>query len=352
LANIDSLSEGGAEAQFKTLGFALANMGFKVHFIVDDYGQPDIVKLDDVIIHKVALRYLGGPNYYILPAWAKLWSTLFKIEADIHLIKVPRDLLLPVGLFCKIRGKKLVFIGQMDTDVDPDFLKRENLFAYLLFRAGLLFVNNTVGQNEKQRLGFLHSYNKKACTIRNIVTLPETNNIKVEEYILWVGNNHPKKQPEKFLLLAERLPGYQFKMIMSVTPQNSNDRHIRDRLVSVPNLEYLGFVPFSHIAPYFQGASLFVSTSKREGFPNTFLQSWQYRTPVVSLHVDPDGVIEKYNLGRHSRSFEKLQSDVKQLMDNEKLREEMGENAKKYVQKNHSADVIIPQYVKLLRDCL
>jgi len=346
-------SAGGAEAQFMTLGLTFAEQGYEVHYIVDDFGQADLERVGNVTVHKVALKYMGGPNYYVIQAWVKLWRTLLKIGADIHLIKVPRDLLLVLGLFCRIFKKKLIFVGQSDADVDPAFLKKSsNLFSYWFFRIGMKWTDYVVAQNEKQKKGFAEIYRKRTRIIKNITTLPAMDEIQKEEYILWVGNSLPKKQPEKFLELAKSLPKYKFRMIMSLTPQNQDDSFIRTSLSEIPNLDYLGFVPFHKIGDYYQKASLFVSTSLSEGFPNTFLQAWQNSTPVISLHIDPDGIVTKNKLGRVSGTFEKLKYDVKEFMEDGTARMYIGENAKRYVEENHSPSTIVEQYLDLFRELM
>jgi glycosyltransferase involved in cell wall biosynthesis len=44
-------------------------------------------------------------------------------------------------------------------------------------------------------------------------------------------------------------------------------------------------------------AKALVNTSLVEGFPNTFLEAWILGTPVISLFVDPGGVIKANRLG-------------------------------------------------------
>ena len=40
-------------------------------------------------------------------------------------------------------------------------------------------------------------------------------------------------------------------------------------------------------------AALLLCTSDEEGFPNMFTQAWASGTPIVTLKVDPDNIIEK-----------------------------------------------------------
>jgi glycosyltransferase involved in cell wall biosynthesis len=53
-------------------------------------------------------------------------------------------------------------------------------------------------------------------------------------------------------------------------------------------------------------------------------------------------------MGLHSRTFEQLVKDVKTLLENEQLRKEMGENARRYVEKNHDITKIVKQHVEVL----
>jgi len=291
---------------------------------------------------------MGGRNYYLVPAWANLWRKLIQIGADIHLVKVARELLFPVGLFCRLSNRKLIFVGQTNTDINLEFIKKSSHIAnYWFYRIGLKWVDYIVAQNRVQKKGFIETFKKRTKIIKNIVTLPISEDTPEKKYILWVGNSSPNKQPEKFLELAKMMPQYRFRMIMSLTPQHPSDFFIKEKLSEIPNMEYLGFVPFTQMGQYYQTASLFVSTSLREGFPNTFLQAWQSAAPVVSLQVNPDEVITQYKLGRESGTFDELAADIKELMENKEERMAMGKSARMYVEEHHAANIVIPQYMDL-----
>jgi glycosyltransferase involved in cell wall biosynthesis len=350
LASRKLATDGGAEVQLKVLGEAFLKQGCDIHFIVGDYGQPEKEIVDEATIHKIPFRYRGGSNFYIFETWFELLKKLFKLQPDILLIKFPRDLLLPLGFFCKIMRKKTIFIGQIDNDVNPDYLKKENLFSYYIFRIGLKLTNLIVAQNRNQQQGFMQHYHRKSIMIANLLTLPLSKKQTEKSFILWVGNTLPKKRPELFIQLARIFPKYRFKMILAPTGSVPDDATIKKKAEEIDNLDYIGYVPFAEISEYFKGACLLVNTSEKEGFPNTFLQSWQYETPVVSLHVDPDKIIEKYQAGKISLNFDKLCEDVNTLMQDKKIRIKMGKNAKAYVTQNHSPEVIVPQYLKIIQE--
>jgi glycosyltransferase involved in cell wall biosynthesis len=69
----------------------------------------------------------------------------------------------------------------------------------------------------------------------------------------------------------------------------------------------------------------------------------------VSLNVDPDEIICTYNLGFHSGTFNQMVQDVKRLLEDEKLREELGQNGRRYVEREHNIEAIADKYVKILQ---
>ena len=340
---------GGAEIQLKTIGLALAGRGYEVDFVVRDYGQPDYLQLGGVGVHKTPLRHMGHSNLYLLPDMVAFVRVLARIDADIHLIKLPRHMLLPLALYARSRGKSVVFIGQVDADANKSKLKpTDRSVASWMYRVGLRFTSAVVAQTEVQKRGFEKVFDGDIRVIRNILTLEQAPQEGKDDYVLWVGNSGRHKQPELLLDLASALPDIRFRMIMSLSGQRPDDAFIRERLAAVPNVEYLGFVPFREMSRHYQKAALLVSTSNSEGFPNVFLQAWQFSTPTVSLNIDPDGVIEKYKLGKLSGSFEQLVKDVRSLMEDPGLRRQIGVNAREYTKNKHSETVITDQYISLV----
>lgn len=108
-------------------------------------------------------------------------------------------------------------------------------------------------------------------------------------------------------------------------------------------------MPHHEIGKFFERAAVFVNTSRVEGFPNTFLQSWANYTPVVSLNVDPDSIIQRKKLGFCSKAFKQLVSDVNTLLENDKLRERMGKNARIYFENEHDIRKTTRLYIDVLK---
>ena len=344
-------SAGGAEVQLKTLGAAFYDHGHDVHFVVDDFGQDDVVEESGLILHRVPLRYMGGSNLHLPADWIKFIRTLAKINADVYMIKVPRNLLLPLACYSYLRRRKVIYVGQRDVDATKEGARSaDRLPSYLFYRTGLALVDAVVAQTESQQQSFLSSFGKEATVIPNVVTLQDEKDECVDEksdYVLWVGNSSLRKQPEEFLNVVRSLPSIQFRMIMASSNEKAYDKSISEQAKELKNLTFLGFVPFQMINKEYRNARLFVSTSLSEGFPNTFLQAWQCKVPVVSMHVDPDGVIKKHDLGAVSGSRHQLIEDIKSLLKDRLKWSALSDNTARYVQDNHSVQAAVKSYNKL-----
>jgi glycosyltransferase involved in cell wall biosynthesis len=349
LAESDQLTQGGAEIQFVLLGKNLRARGFDVHFIVKGSSKDFCETIGSISIHKLSFNYMNGRKFSLLDDWMQLFFCLFSIDADYYFIKTPRHLLFPLAIFTRVSKKKIIFVGQIDEDVLCDKVKKKDgLIGYYFYRVGIWQTFFTISQNIKQMKGFICKFKKRNVLIKNYLSLKIESPAIIKKYILWVGNNHLKKHPEIFLRLVNEFPAFNFLMIMSTTAQNPNDDAIKKIAKKLPNLDYKGFVPFSSIGKYFAEASVFIGTSDMEGFPNTYIQAWQTKTPVISLHVDPDSVIQRFKLGRLSGSYEQLCHDLQMLMKDAQLRFDLGENCKKYVDDHHHELKVTERYVDFI----
>ena len=155
------------------------------------------------------------------------------------------------------------------------------------------------------------------------------------------------KQPELFVRLAEAIPEARFQMIGGHSGNQEFYDRIKEKSKRIPNFEFLGVVPFNEINEYFSRASILANTSMFEGFPHSFIQAWMHYVPVVSLNADPDELLCKNGLGFRSKTFDQLIEDVKTLLKDEALREEMGVNGREYVEREHDIKKSIEKYIEL-----
>lgn len=352
IAKTNHTGAGGAELQQYLLAKELRNKDFDVIFIVDNFGQNEIEIIDGFELYKAPFRYMGGSKFYLIPDCSSLCGIMDRVNSDIYLIKAPRSLLWLIAFYCKLRNKKSIFISSSDSDSDLNYIVHNDGLSRFLYYLGIRLVDLVVAQTQRQKRQYRNNLNREAIVIKNIFPGKENMMKKnSDSVVLWVGSNRGTKRPRLFLELAKRIPEARFKMLIAPGADNP-DLKLEHDAEKVKNLEYIGFIPYNEIDRYYTNSSILVNTSNREGFPNVFLQAWIHHTAVVSLNIDPDGIIKGQKLGFCSESFERLIEDVRTLLKNRKLREQMGNNGFRYVKSEHNPAIVADQYIQLFKSLL
>lgn len=176
-----------------------------------------------------------------------------------------------------------------------------------------------------------------------VVTEPE----KKEYDVLWVGWFCDMKCPEKFYQIAKALPQYRFAMI-SKPCLDSNYFSLQEQIKALPNVDFLGMIPFEQTQNYFNRARLYLCTSAVEGFPNTFLQAWYAKIPVISVTFPCDGILERFQTGILSNSVEKCCCDIATCLEDQQYCDIMGNNGFRYLESNHLPDRLLQKMESFL----
>ena len=111
-----------------------------------------------------------------------------------------------------------------------------------------------------------------------------------------------------------------------------------DSIRDTPNIDYLGPLAQSEVNELLARAHIFVNTSVHEGFPNTFIQAWMREMPVVSLHVNPDDVLNRHGTGIFAGNEPRLAEAVRRLISEPTVRAEFAERARNYALQRHSLE--------------
>ncbi len=110
--------------------------------------------------------------------------------------------------------------------------------------------------------------------------------------VLWVGRLAPAaKHPERFLDLARRLPHRRFLLVGPLVGPPAFQAEMRDAIWACSNLEWTDGVGRERLPSLYARARCLVNTSDYEAFPTTFLEAFASGVPVVSLHVNPEGIL-------------------------------------------------------------
>ena len=277
-------------------------------------------------------------SYKILYDHFKIYE---KVDADVYCTFTVSTLAAEIGAYCQENNKKFILFTGSDLDFSEDYQtdsKRHNIYGSSnnLCHYAIKASDEMIVQTDYHAKLAKQRFDKSAIVVRNPINLNNANKsipYSERDTVLWIGKSDKNKQPELFIQLAQQYPHLKFVMVM--TPFNIQ---ISQQIYTLKpyNVEIYDSVPFEEIEAFFAKAFAFVSTSGFEGFPNTFLQAGKYSVPILSLNVDPDGFIEKYNCGIIAYGdFDKLVSGLA-FIEADLDQQIYSKNIRDYVYKNHN----------------
>jgi glycosyltransferase involved in cell wall biosynthesis len=138
-------------------------------------------------------------------------------------------------------------------------------------------------------------------------------------------------------------------------PQDQNLRNELEKQcltlgLAQDHVQFVGGV--ADMVPYYRRAMVFVLTSDFEGTPNVVLEAMASGLPVVSTNVcGAQGIVQDGRTGfiRERDDFDGLAEAVAGLVTSPSLREQIGQQARKYIEQNHSIHRL-PGYLAGLYD--
>ena len=344
---------GGAEVQAYLKAKYAAIWGYDVYYLTSNPGGKPI---EENVENIKVIRKLKMP-FPIRNTW-KIFKEILRIKPDIVYTRMNWPALLPIGLASKIVGAKTLWFATEDAQIERWFHTKiffKNASKYpkhkirlvplylnsfledIFFQAGIYLFAKHYVQNEVQKYKLKESFGINSEIFKSIHEIPE-NTIKKSEkpLVIWVANMGRRKRPELFFEVVKKLPNIGFIIAGSIKKEYS---WIVEK--KLPNLKVLGKIPFGESERLFEKAWIYVNTSEsqREGFPNTFIQAWKYRTLVVSAEVDPDNLLSERGLGILTGSSpEKIAEAIEDAVKNMSKYEGILDRARKYVEENHSPE--------------
>jgi len=341
---------GGSSVQQVLLANEITKHKFNVSFITYGDGKEHNEFIGHINIVKT-YQIEDIPKMSILKKVWNIWRALAEVNADIYFHESGTSGV--VSLYCYLTRKRFVRYISSDAEVNRDMLKYLGGIGRLGNWLDIKLADAVIAQSVNQQKMLKDNFGRDSYIIKNAFPFsdrqksPKKNNPPV---VLWVSTIRTIKQPELFLELAKEIPDANFQIIGGAEINNTTIYDsIRDKSDNISNLHFVGFVPFHEIDQYFEAASVFVNTSKYEGFPNAFIQAWIHSIPTITLNADPDGLIYENKMGFYSKTFEQMVEDVKLLSEDRQLREEMGTNGRRYVEANHNVANIVGQYIDVFK---
>jgi hypothetical protein len=167
-----------------------------------------------------------------------------------------------------------------------------------LFRIGRRLAHVQACQTREQLALLSSRQRKRAVLLRNVADTTLPWRPARGKTVLWVASIKPKaKRPHLFLDLAEALPRRRFRMVGDLRGPAEFQAGFRRRLAGLPNVDWEGPLERTELPARYAAARCLVNTSDTEGFPNTFLEACCAGLPIVSLAIDPDGLLREQGAG-------------------------------------------------------
>lgn len=318
---------GGAELQVALLAKELVRRGHGALIAGGDTGQED-GKVFDGVVTRNAGRFHTGGLVDTLMALPKVMGLLAEYSPAFVCVLGWTAWLYILCVLRPLFGYRLVFICGLDTEIDGSFAITHGLKGWL-FERGVALSDIRFAMSEYQRALF-GNLGLSCGMYRNLI-LPRRVERTAEKAIdlLWVGRCQQIKRPHLFLDLVERLPGAHCEMIC---PREDEElwETVVARSSTLPNLNFRERIPYHEIQEHYDRSRFLVSTSEAEGFPNVMIQAAQGSSGILSLELDPDGLIETFGAGFCAfGDFDLLVTKTRELLADKSASHLMGEGAKR-----------------------
>ncbi|MEO8358561.1 MAG: glycosyltransferase family 4 protein [Vicinamibacteria bacterium] len=292
------------------------------------------------------------------PVLEKNVSFFRVLDADLYMMPGNSRVSAELVSWCRIEGRPYVMLSGSDGDFHPDY-KQQPEAAGIYGLPGYI-MNTTIDlasahvvQNARQAELLRASWSREAKIVRNPIDLSRIypKDASARD-ILWIGKSDWIKRPGLFLDLAERFPELSFRMLMTFSNKEIWDE-CHARAAKLPNLTLVDYTPFNEVEKLFASSRLLVSTSVFEGFPNAFLQAAKYGLPIVSLVVDPDGMLAVKECGAAcGDDWEKMAAELSSFAtDNDRFKK-ASQAIENYVRVHHEKSAIAREYEKVLTEVL
>jgi glycosyltransferase involved in cell wall biosynthesis len=337
-------ASGGAELQVALLSRQLTALGHEVVLLAADTGLPDKTTLEGIRIRNGGRFDTGGVKD-MLQSLPRVISILREEKPDYVVFYGWTTWLYLIGRLRFLTGFKVAFVCALDGEIDGTF-RRENPIRGAIFEEGMRLADARLAITNHE-VSLFQAKGMSCSLTRLQLQKTQVHPSPVKEYdLLWVARCQPVKRPGLFLDMAEHLPHARCRMICS--PQDQKLWvSIRDRAATLPNVEFFERVPYHEIQSHFDAARIFVNTSTDEGVPNTFIHSGLGRTAILSLVVNPDGVLGHFQAGLCAEGdFDRLCQEAQRLLDDPVARNHAGDECARFLSEWHDNATNMQAFLK------
>lgn len=321
---IYSLGNGGAERVLSTL----SNYFVKTNevTIVTFKNDTPYYELDENIVVKSIDSDVASKNIFEaiknnMQTIIKLTKTIKKVNSDVVISFMTTSNILAT-IACKIISKPIIISERINYDfVSSRIWQSIRRFIYK-------FSNHLVVQSEYDLNKY--SFVKEVSIIENPLFLSTFRNEKRKNYFLAVGRLDIQKGFDILIEAYSQLDTtWKLKIVGEGKERASLENQI-ERLKLSKKVALLGRK--NDVEFYYNEAGIFILSSRMEGYPNVLIEAMACACPSVAFacKTGPSSIIEDGINGIlvKAEDVEELSKSMKRLIDDEELRDNLGEKAK------------------------
>lgn len=292
-----SLAAGGAERVLSTLANALANR-FEVTIVTLASADQDFYRIDDAV-RRVGLG-VTGDSRGLLHAIRMNWDRIRRLESVMREVRadVVISFLMQVNVVAIVAARRAEVPVIVSERIDPRQHKDPPIWR-LMRRIAYPFADAVVAQTQS-----VAAWLGQVVSARRVTVIP--NPVALQEVQSDPGSDAPIS-PRNYLVAMGRLTRQKgFDLLLPAFAGSASCRSFdlvivgegQDRAALVRQADALGLATRVHFAgqvsdprPLLRAASLFVLSSRYEGFPNALLEAMALGLPAVAFDC-PSGVRE------------------------------------------------------------
>ena len=361
---------GGAEVAIKEITSRLNGFDFDMITLRFDKNLPRVEKIGNVNVYRVGFS-LNSPkmsdlvkwplkiNKFLFPFFSYWRARVLNKEKKYDAIWAMMASFSGFGaLFFKLTHKNIFYILSLQEGDPIPEIKNKVRFIFPIFKkiftkANKIQVISTYLGNWAKEMGG-----------KNIEIIPNAANFKlfsqiVEEEELLNLKRQWGSEDDKFIITTSRLvkknaindviealvylsENIKF-IILGVGPEKTKLEKLVQKLGVKDRVKFLNFVDYGEIPKYLKASDIFIRPSLSEGFGNSFVEAMASEIPVIAT---PVGGIVDFLKDRETGLFCKVQNPedisqkIKELLEDENLKNRIIQNAKEMVEKKYDWDII------------
>ncbi|MBK8944265.1 MAG: glycosyltransferase family 4 protein [Ignavibacteriae bacterium] len=350
---------GGAAVQWKSWISGITGAGHRFGLLTWKGANSFVKKKDNLDIVESIDPKRGIKNLRLFyPQFFQLFKAIKSYKPDFVIQSSATAYTGILMLVSKILGIPFIHRIASDVHVDNRLSTLISSKEIHLYKFGVKYSDIILTQNNYQYKELKKKYPEKNITIihnpyandYSDKPLPRAN----RQYIAWVGNFRRIKNVMSLADVAEKLDFIDFKIAGVESIADKETQEAVKKLKNLKNVEFVGYLTRTELKTFLSKAIAVLNTSFTEGFSNTFLEAWSLGVPVITTkNVNPDELIEKYNLGFVADSYSYLPELVKKINDLEfNLYNEMSIRCVDYVKTNHDPKFLADKLVEYLKSLI